>query len=1296
MMRSLLTKTFLLLCVAASVPLSLLAQEVWDGTTDTEWEGEGTAESPYLIGTAAELAGLACRTNADETFEGVHFLLTADVWLSDPATPDDEKPLWEPIGRYTLNNDDPETNPGGFYAGEHWFKGHFDGGGHAIRNLWYTGSTDFDDWNDPFGSGQLDFTAWYKALFGLLDGATVCNLRLEDTNVAGTALIGGLAVRAQNSIFTDIHVSGHIKSGDYAAGGSAAGLVVEARDSRFLRCSSSADVFGKSATGGLIGSLTGASTVESCSSDGKVTGSVSIGGLVGVSSVVEGDESGNTPVIRLSTSAATVTVIPGRNQGNDGGGFIGLNGGFISQCGATGKVNVRTHSGAGFCSANYGHIESCYSTADVTGDDYGVFLSAFVTDNGIDVGYDSKAGTIYNCYGSGRVHAPAPPEDLVTSGTHIYGFKGANHLSAGSYMAHCFFDNTKAPEGEGTTEVNSTMPGEYGKPTGYLQSKEFTDSLNMMAALMGTHLWQYNPGDYPTPTDVPATEVRPFFDGGKGTEAEPFLVADKQQLKNLAYAANHNWEFRGQHLRQTADIALNAPMESWGEQMPEAWTPIARYGDNAQNDYSHHFSGTYDGGMHTVQNLYMDNNAPQYLGLFGVLGANACIRNLGVTDAWVNGDANVGILVGGTGLQNDCVARGPRTISQCWTSGSVTGGYANGGIVGRHWPNHGGCDDPFVMVACYSTATAKQGLIGDNHVNDYAVIGCWYGGTLHHDGYGNAFAFKNTDQYFLTFQDVDKNPVSEQDISNGYPFCRSTDYMQGRQFVNDLNYAAAARGYTGGWGHNAGGYPSFTGEQPTIQVTLNDGVSSPVTFLALEGSVLSLPEAPEKEGYNLEGWYTDAGYSEAFGFGTTPVTAPLTLYARWTEPIEPDYSVFKNKFANTYTITTAAQLYGLANIINETAEGIEWTDFEGKTIKLGADIELNDTDNFDLWGTSVTPRPFTSIAFNESYPFKGTFDGQGHRIRGLYQTYSPHDSHHAYGLFGSIGKEAVVKDVVLEKAYISKGSNAYAGLLAAKAYGTVSRCGVDGRIASPMKHPYASANGGLIGAAEAGSSISECYARVDMEVNNDPCGGLIGEYKGTLANSYAIGSVAYKASAAFGGVTLGSGAEGFGNCYAAVSVSFGETPQYDINTRGNIGGAYGSSPYNSQANPGIYNRDLVETAFDALSEIYAEHAYARGTGKTTIEMKGMAAYEGWDFATVWGRRNDLNDGYPYLRWTAEPGLDNDIDTGIGRITIAPDDTVHVYTLQGTLVYAGRYADARPAPGIYLVRRGKETAKVIVR
>ena len=95
-----------LLSALAAFPLAASAQTYWTGEVDTEFSGDGSEASPYLITSAEELAGLAKRVNADETFEGKFVKLTTDVYLSDPAAEADDKPLWTPIASLEINNDD--------------------------------------------------------------------------------------------------------------------------------------------------------------------------------------------------------------------------------------------------------------------------------------------------------------------------------------------------------------------------------------------------------------------------------------------------------------------------------------------------------------------------------------------------------------------------------------------------------------------------------------------------------------------------------------------------------------------------------------------------------------------------------------------------------------------------------------------------------------------------------------------------------------------------------------------------------------------------------------------------------------------------------------------------------------------------------------------------------------------------------------------------------------------------------------------------------------------------------------
>ena len=137
------------------------AVTVWDGTVDIDWftnaeEGTGTAEKPYKISTAEQLAGLAQLVNGTATrkvqdeegnevdesipaqnFAGCKIMLTADIKLNTddvpavPEAPTEENPdtnqQWTPIGVYVDG-----------WANDKPFSGTFDGNGHTISGLYVT------------------------------------------------------------------------------------------------------------------------------------------------------------------------------------------------------------------------------------------------------------------------------------------------------------------------------------------------------------------------------------------------------------------------------------------------------------------------------------------------------------------------------------------------------------------------------------------------------------------------------------------------------------------------------------------------------------------------------------------------------------------------------------------------------------------------------------------------------------------------------------------------------------------------------------------------------------------------------------------------------------------------------------------------------------------------------------------------------------------------------------------------------------------------------------------------------
>ncbi|MFR5683857.1 MAG: hypothetical protein ACLUD1_07390, partial [Clostridia bacterium] len=84
--------------------------DVWDGSVSSGFTyGDGSAATPYLITSGADLAYLANQVNNGNYFEGQKFQLTNDIDL--------DSSIWTPIGSYSNS-----------------FRGIFDGAGHKISN----------------------------------------------------------------------------------------------------------------------------------------------------------------------------------------------------------------------------------------------------------------------------------------------------------------------------------------------------------------------------------------------------------------------------------------------------------------------------------------------------------------------------------------------------------------------------------------------------------------------------------------------------------------------------------------------------------------------------------------------------------------------------------------------------------------------------------------------------------------------------------------------------------------------------------------------------------------------------------------------------------------------------------------------------------------------------------------------------------------------------------------------------------------------------------------------------------
>ncbi len=912
--------------------------------------------------------------------------------------------------------------------------------------------------------------------------------------------------------------------------------------------------------------------------------------------------------------------------------------GVIRECYATGSL--QSNNGGklgGFGIWNYGLIESCYTTSQMsladTDDGARTYMSLFLQENGCYFQGEALPGDCINCFAASTFVLPDADRYACAPFTEQFNHSWEDEATGFVHSREigCYW-NKDAFTTTGVGHSVAYLGTE--KTLSYMKSQAFVDDLNRMAALCGTSTWEYRSGDVPRTTGVKAANLTDYVGGGDGTQANPYLVNNKEQLANIGWYVDHGYNFKHQYLKQTADIALNLPMENWGQEMPTEWQPIGgthHFGDEMVVDVDYPFSGNYDGDFHEVQNMYIDNSLKAQ-GLFGIIADGCTFRNLGVTGAYVRA-GGCGLIVGKGGEDNHFI--------QCWTSGDVE---YQGTEYGHFAGIAGELSGRSFILNCFSSARVAgpvasslantPGNWGDTYVNciftgDVPWAKNWtgYSSAAMSGGQYNENVFCNDD-------------IMHYDNTDEFSFdSKTTAWLQSKECANVLNDAVirwnAAHDESlqlNCWQWQEGQYPHVSTSadyQPSVKITfVSNGGTDVISKVLEEGSSVTAPRRPTRDGYYFAGWYKDEALTKFFDWKNTVLTESQTLYAKWIEDHSNDIDVtpFNNKFTKVYHIKTAAQLRGLAQVVNGKWD---WSNFdkehpdftnyeptllvaprtlEGCTVILDNDLVLNDITDWQHWGHDGYAEPWRPIGVidwlgsQSRTSFQGTFDGQGHTISGMYiemsavKVYDP--QRYYWGLFSELGEKAVIKNLGIEASvingkkyddvehYIGQRMDA-AGLLAGYAFGSsFEQCYAVGRIIEDGLYQNMCKNiGGLIGIGDDWGdysvSISDCFARVDMEADLSSksyltgC-GLIGSYepRGTITNCYSGG-----------------------NSYRGLS---------SRSSSMTVKGSY-------------YDKELVVVE------------NGTGTAKTTAEMKTKATYEGWDFETVWGISAAINDGYPFLR-----------------------------------------------------------------
>ena len=185
--------------------------------------------------------------------------------------------------------------------------------------------------------------------------------------------------------------------------------------------------------------------------------------------------------------------------------------------------------------------------------------------------------------------------------------------------------------------------------------------------------------------------------------------------------------------------------------------------------------------------------------------------------------------------------------------------------------------------------------------------------------------------------------------------------------------------------------------------------------------------------------------------------------------------------------------------------------FKDKVFKLGTDLNYG----------GIAYIPIGGKYDNEDRFFEGTFDGDGHTIKGVNISSSTGD----VGLFGGISKGAVIKNLTLDNASIT-GSDNTGGIVGCNTGGIITNCHVTSSVTIKAKDDNSGERfGGIVGnngfyekvgtEKKVGTednvlcgTVSHCSSAATLQSANRLVGGVAGhnEPECTLSNNVVVGA----------------------------------------------------------------------------------------------------------------------------------------------------------------------------------------------
>ena len=534
------------------------------------------------------------------------------------------------------------------------------------------------------------------------------------------------------------------------------------------------------------------------------------------------------------------------------------------------------------------------------------------------------------------------------------------------------------------------------------------------------------------------------------------------------------------------------------------WTPIGTS--------DRPFTGTLDGGGHTIKGLTVGNGANDNKAFFGFT-KDATVKNIGFTSAVVKGHNQAAIVV---------AQAKSSTLSNIYVSGVVTGRDHVGTIAGD-------ARDNTTITNCVSTAAALStehqggGIAGwtNNSIFSYNIA---YGAvTAPSNGAGGITGM------------VDDKGKTEY-ISN----LSAAPYIKGG---NDRTHGI------NGWCNNSSntGSNNLSWANTVYYVGGNKKeateITEPSNGSGLHGTVTSTDDLKKVATYTGIGFSTDtwqltdgqwprlkqfATMYDAFTSisalpniitpgqtvtvtATTALNRPISITSSEPSIISVSGNTLKAEKSGTCNITIASTsddlAQGASRTFTITVEAVNHTistpeDLDKLRYDMTGDYVL--ANDIDMTGRSFVP--FGIVNNTTAGKFTGTFDGQGHTIKGL--KYDVSDKGEV-GLFSQTDN-ATIKNLIIEDAYF-KGNANVGGIVGRMYRTTITDCAVLNSYIEGRDHVGAIAgeiSQTKVGDSYEGGTITNCFSDARIKTREFQAGGMLGTiHCGTVEKNLFTGTV---------------------------------------------------------------------------------------------------------------------------------------------------------------------------------------------